>query len=90
MECSPGQTAEGTKESTSMTRKRVKESFSGQTAESTRAAGKTENSMELVSTRQPVVKPSKESGKKARDYTGFKPINEQYPIIYFILTSIIL
>jgi len=90
MECSLGQTAEDMKESTSMTRKKVKESFSGQMAESTREAGKTENNTELVSTPPQVVKPSKESGKKVKDYIGSKPINDQYPIIYFILNSIIL
>ena len=47
MECSPGQTAEDMKESTSMTRKRVKESFSGQMDGSTREAGKMESNTDF-------------------------------------------
>ena len=48
---------------------------SGLMAESTKEDGKMENNMELVPTPLLAVKQSKESGKKERDFIGFK-INE--------------
>ena len=44
----------------------------GLMAESMRVDGKMENNTELVLTPQLAVKQSKESGKKVKDFTGFK------------------
>ena len=56
-------------------KKRVKVFSSGLMAESTKEDGKMENNTELVPTPLLVVKQSKESGKKVKDFIGFK-INE--------------
>ena len=56
-------------------KKKVKVFSSGLMAESTKEDGKMENNMELVPTPLLAVKQSKESGKKEKDFTGFR-INE--------------
>lgn len=56
-------------------KKRVKVFSSGLMAESTKEDGKMENNTELVPTPLLAVKQSKESGKKEKDFTGFR-INE--------------
>jgi len=56
-------------------RKRVKVFSSGLMAENTKEDGRMVNSTELVPTPLLAVKQSKESGKKEKDFIGFK-INE--------------
>ena len=55
-----------------MIRKRVKVFSSGLMVESMREDGKTENNMVLEPTPPLVVKQNKESGKRVKDFTGFK------------------
>jgi hypothetical protein len=64
--------AEDMKVIMSMTRRRVKVFSSGLMAESTKEDGKTVNNTELVHTPLLAVKQSKESGKKEKDFIGFK------------------
>jgi hypothetical protein len=67
--------AEDMKVIMSMIRRKETESSSGLMAESMTEAGKTENNTVLELTLLPAVNPSKENGKKERDFIGFK-INE--------------
>lgn len=69
---SHGQMVDDMKVIMSMIKRRVKVFSSGLMVESTREDGKTVNNTELVHTPLLAVKQSKESGKKAKDFTGFK------------------
>ena len=60
------------KEIMSMIKKKVKVFSSGQMAESMREDGKTENNTVLEPTPPLVVKQNKESGKRVKDFIGFK------------------
>ena len=53
-------------------RKRVKVFSSGLMAESMKEDGRMENNTVLEPTHQQAVKQSKESGKRVKDFTGFK------------------
>jgi hypothetical protein len=53
-------------------------------AESTREAGKMVNSTESVPTPQLVVKQSRESGKKVKDFTGFKTNETIFVFLMFL------
>lgn len=70
--CLPGQTAEDTKVIMSMIKRKVKAHSTGQMVENTREVGKMENNTELEHTPLQVEKLSKENGKKAKDFIGFK------------------
>jgi hypothetical protein len=64
--------AEGMKVTMLMTRKKDMVYSTGQMVESTKVAGKTVSNMVLVPTHQPVVKPNKVNGKRAKDLIGFQ------------------
>ena len=69
---SHGQMAEDMKVTTKMIKKRAMVFSTGQMAGNTMEAGKMENSMAWAHTPQPVENPSKASGKKEKDFTGFQ------------------
>jgi hypothetical protein len=55
-----------------MIKKKVKDLSTGQTVVNTKEAGKMESNMVSVHILLQVERQSKESGKKERDFTGFK------------------
>ena len=65
-----------TREITSTIRRKATESSSGQTAGSTRAAGRTESSTESEPTLVQEERPSRESGRTERDLDGY--LSEQF------------
>jgi hypothetical protein len=67
-----------------MIRKRVKVFSSGLMAESTKEDGKTENNTVSEPTLLPAVKQSKESGKKVKDFTGFKTNETIFVFLMFL------
>lgn len=81
---SHGQMAEGTRVIMWMIRKRVKVFSSGLMAESMKEDGKTANNTELELTLLLAVKQSKESGKKVKDFTGFKTNETIFVFLMFL------
>ena len=71
MEFSHGLMEDDMKVNTSMTKKRVKVDFSGLMEENMRVDGEMASNMESEHTLQQAVKPSKESGKRGKDCTGY-------------------
>ena len=65
-----GLMVENTKEIMQMIKRKVKVLSTGQMAGSMKVAGKTENSMAMEITLQPVARLNKEDGKKERDFNG--------------------
>jgi len=63
-------------------KKRVKENSTGLMAESTKVDGRTENNMVLEHIPLLVEKQSRENGKKARDFIGFRT-NDENNILKF-------
>lgn len=59
-----------------MIKKRVKESFSGQTEENTKEDGEMESNMESEHIHLLAVKPSRENGKKVRGFIGFQTMEK--------------
>ena len=58
------------------TKRKVRESFTGQMVGNMTVAGKMESNMESVTTPQQVENLSKESGQRERDCIGYKLISE--------------
>ena len=72
----PGLMEDITSETMWTTKRKAKESFTGQMVGNMTVAGKMENSMELETTPQLVENLNKESGLREKDCIGFKPIND--------------
>ena len=70
MEYSHGPMEEDMKDSILTTKKKAMETFTGRTGENTREDGRMESSMESVCTLLQVGRPSKESGRMEKDFSG--------------------
>ena len=72
------------KVNTLMIKKKVKVDSSGLMEENMRVAGEMESNMESEHTLLQAVKPSKESGKKEKDFTGYHQMTNDFHSLFLL------